>query len=88
MPLPEPWSSANALAAAPPKIATTTRAERVGDAGEARRPQRMEAAEEARFQNARGHLCRADQRAGRDRLDRRRACGLQQAREMRRPSRR
>ena len=83
MPLPEPWKIANTLAAAPPKMRDDGGADRVGDAGEPRRDQRMIAAEKARLEDARGHLRRADQRAGRDRLHRRGAGGLQDAREMR-----
>ena len=52
-------------------------------AGEPRRDDRMIALEEARLEDARGDLRRPDQRAGGDRLHRRGAGRLQDAREVR-----
>ena len=82
MPLPVPWKTAKTLAAPPPK-SDDGRADRVGKAGEPARHQRVIPRQKARLEDARRHLRWSDQRAGGHRLQRGRAGGFQNPRQMR-----
>lgn len=82
-PLPEPWRSAKALAPAA-EDGDHERPDRMGDAGDPRRPQRMKAAQKARLENPRADLCRPDQGARGNGLDGCRAGGFEDTREVHR----